>query len=248
MKLSQIVDLKDWVLEMAQDEAAPEGTVHHWSDGDHIKKGGKWVPIDNNSKKLAVTGEKSRPLSKQEKLYVDTNFHNETIDNIVKSINPKINSGDFGYQNNCTRCCFTYEMLRRGKQGITAKPTEAKNIAEIENDWLSNYEDNGFASMYEKPDIKLSTGTGKDDILKDMANWGDGARCSIVIITRDGECHNFMAEQIDGKTIFVNPQDNTRTYYNEKIFDRTVKNTTKYFRTDKLAINQLSQLCYEESK
>ncbi len=51
IRLSQIKDLKDWALEMAQDEAAPEGTVHHWSDGDHIKKNGKWVPIEKNSKK-----------------------------------------------------------------------------------------------------------------------------------------------------------------------------------------------------
>ena len=54
IKLSQIKDLKDWALEMAQDEAAPEGTVHHWSDGDHVKKNGKWVPV-NNSKKESVS-------------------------------------------------------------------------------------------------------------------------------------------------------------------------------------------------
>ena len=49
LRLSQIVDLKDLVLEMAQDEAAPEGAVHHWSDGDHIKKNGKWVPVQNQN-------------------------------------------------------------------------------------------------------------------------------------------------------------------------------------------------------
>ena len=47
IRLSQIMDLKDWVLEMAQDEAAPDGTIHHWSDGDHVKKNGKWVPVQN---------------------------------------------------------------------------------------------------------------------------------------------------------------------------------------------------------
>ena len=51
IRLSQIVDLKDWALEMAQDEAAPDGTIHHWSDGDHIKENGKWVPFQNKMQK-----------------------------------------------------------------------------------------------------------------------------------------------------------------------------------------------------
>ena len=51
IRLSQIVDLKDWALEMAQDEAAPEGAVHHWSDGDHVKKNGKWVPVQKKTQK-----------------------------------------------------------------------------------------------------------------------------------------------------------------------------------------------------
>ncbi|MBO7612926.1 MAG: hypothetical protein J6S81_03815 [Treponema sp.] len=55
IRLSQIVDLKDWALEMAQDEAAPEGAVHHWSDGDHVKKNGKWVPVINNKKEVTRT-------------------------------------------------------------------------------------------------------------------------------------------------------------------------------------------------
>ena len=248
IRLSQIKDLKDWALEMAQDEAAPEGTVHHWSDGDHIKKNGKWVPVAEAKKNPTVRGEKSRPLTEAEKRNVDTTYHNEEIDNIIKDVNPKIENGGFGYQNNCTRCCVTYEMLRRGKTNITAMPTGATNDKEIENDFLADYIDNGFACMYKDPDIKETTGTGKDDILKDMAEWGDGARCSIVVITKSGNCHNFMAEQINGKTIFVNPQDSTRSYYTDAFFNEVVQNTTKYFRTDKLDTNEVAAICYEEKK
>ena len=68
IKLSQIVDLKDWALEFTQDEAAPEGTVHHWSDGDHIKKNGKWVPVEN--KKIAS----SKMRLKENKKESITNF------------------------------------------------------------------------------------------------------------------------------------------------------------------------------
>ena len=56
IRLSQIVDLKDLALEMAQDEAAPEGAVHHWSDGYHIKKNGKWVPLEKKEIKMAANG------------------------------------------------------------------------------------------------------------------------------------------------------------------------------------------------
>lgn len=60
IRLSQIIDLKDWV----KDEAAPEGTVHHWSDGDHIKKNGEWIPVEetkaNQEKKILSAKTKIR--------------------------------------------------------------------------------------------------------------------------------------------------------------------------------------------
>ena len=57
-----------------------------------------------------------------------------------------------------------------------------------------------------------------------------------------------MAEQINGKTIFINPQDLTRSYYTDAFFNEVVKSTTKYFRTDKLDMNEVAAICYEEIK
>lgn len=87
IRLSQIKDLKDWALEMAQDEAAPEGTVHHWSDGDHVKKNGKWVPVQNKKEITMSMG----PGPVKEKAYIQ-NFINkynkgiypETIEGFAK--------------------------------------------------------------------------------------------------------------------------------------------------------------------
>ena len=98
IRLSQIVDLKDLVLEMAQDEAAPEGTVHHWSDGDHIKKNGKWVPVQKNlqkqeeprerqlaSKNISSTYETGYMLKYIEKLYGKGKYCPSIKDFVTKS-------------------------------------------------------------------------------------------------------------------------------------------------------------------
>lgn len=87
IRLNQVRDLKDWALEMAQDEAAPEGAVHHWSDGDHVKKNGKWVPVQNKKEITMSLG--AEPV--KEKSYI-RNFiikHNkgvfpETIEGFAK--------------------------------------------------------------------------------------------------------------------------------------------------------------------
>lgn len=77
IRLSQIKDLKDWALEMAQDEAAPEGTVHHWSDGDHVKKNGKWVPVkgSNNAKEARMATNGKAPKESLTRKYFDEHYN-----------------------------------------------------------------------------------------------------------------------------------------------------------------------------
>lgn len=85
IRLSQIVDLKDWALEMAQDEAAPEGTVHHWSDGDHVKKNGKWVPVQQGKEsRMATTG---RPEKKSLTQSFFDKHYNGKVPKTKKEIN-----------------------------------------------------------------------------------------------------------------------------------------------------------------
>lgn len=80
IRLSQITDLKDWALEMAQDEAAPEGTVHHWSDGDHVKQNGKWVPVGSHNETKEVRMAANGKATKQSltKKYFDEHYNGKT--------------------------------------------------------------------------------------------------------------------------------------------------------------------------
>ena len=53
------------------DDAAPEGTVRHWKDGDHVKQGGKWVPVKNAKSEAPEKGSKE-DVKQRMKAYVDS--------------------------------------------------------------------------------------------------------------------------------------------------------------------------------
>ena len=156
-----------------------------------------------------------------------------SIEEALKQVNPNYKKG-FEWQNNCQRCCPTYEAIRR-KFDVLAKPIPAKTKAELLLDKYTNYENNGFALMYKDADVITAKGFGKNEITQAMKDWGNGARCEICIVRKDWSSHVFMAEQIEGKTIFIDPQ--TNTVYDETVFDTVKKTYTKYFRTDNLDFN-----------
>ena len=156
-----------------------------------------------------------------------------SIEESLKQVNPNYKKG-FEWQNNCQRCCPTYEAIRR-KYDVLAKPTPAKTPTELNLDKYANYEKNGFAIMYKDAEVIKAKGFGKNEILQSMKEWGDGARCEICVVWKRSGAHVFMAEQVEGKTIFLDPQ--TNTVYSESVFDDVRKTYTKYFRTDNLDFN-----------
>lgn len=156
-----------------------------------------------------------------------------SIEEALKQVNPNYKKG-FEWKHNCQRCCPTYEAIRR-KYDVLAKPTPAKTLEELKLDKYANYENDGFALMYKDAEVIKAKGFGKNEILQAMKEWGDGARCEICIVKKDWGAHVFMAEQVEGKTIFLDPQ--TNKVYSESVFDDVRKTYTKYFRTDNLDFN-----------
>lgn len=148
----------------------------------------------------------------------------------MKQVNPNYSDG-FEWQNNCQRCCSTYEAIRRGYD-VISKPTDAKNSIELRNEKFVDYATNAFSLMFKDADIIKAKGFDKKEIKQAMKTWGDGARCEICIVWQDWNGHVFMAEQVEGKTIFLDPQSNE--VYDESVFDQVKKGYTKYFRTDNL--------------
>lgn len=172
-----------------------------------------------------------------------------SMEEAMKQVNPNFKKG-FAYQNNCQRCAPTYEAIRRGYD-VLAKPTTAKSKEELSSDKLADYEHNGFASMYKNPDIisaDINKQIGKVEIEKQMQEWGNGARCTIFVFWKKYEGgHIFIAEQVNDKTLFIDPQ--TNKVYNENIFDKVQLAYTKIFRTDNLEFSdEIIECCFNRKE
>lgn len=144
------------------------------------------------------------------------------------------NNGDDKYTCNCQRCVVTYEARCRGFD-VTARErlTDAngKKIKEelpslysgIDNNGNRIVNPNGWASVFRDKNGKIpepqkpngiTVAEQVADIEKKMARYGNGAR-AIIRIQRFDQLltgiggHVFIAEQINGKTVFCDPQSGT---------------------------------------
>lgn len=149
----------------------------------------------------------------------------------MKATNPHYNDS-YQYQINCQRCVPAYEMRRRG-YNVTAKPAPDDDILGL---------------IFEKifVDMKWKTcpnGSGIDDIREYMKKCGNGARAEISLQTCDGS-HLFMAEQHNGVTYFIDPQNykaNADLY-----FEKILIAPTRVCRIDDLKFSELIRECCEK--
>lgn len=133
-----------------------------------------------------------------------TSSHTATED--LKNTNPKY-AENTPYDVNCQRCVSAYEARRRGYD-VTAAPLLD------ENDPLQMMRHpQGWASVYEGAqliDCSSRSGTGTQILVDEkMAAWGDGARAIVRVRWKLGGGHVFIAERVDGRTRYVDPQQGT---------------------------------------
>lgn len=249
------VTFNDWLKEQDKEtqlDVLGRTRFELFKNGEDISQfvdNGKVLKLLDLEKSLKVTGNKNIDyLANFNKL--ETSI---SIEEALKQTNPNFNDS-FGFQNNCQRCCPTYEAIRRGYT-VTSKPIGAKNIDEVNADIFSDFNSNAFAQMYKNPDIRnISVKKSKDiaeKIETIMKEWGDGSRCEIAIIDKNFSGHVFMAEQENGKTIYIDPQLNIK--YDREIFKQItksslVKYSVKFFRTDNLDFNDLIDLCLKSKE
>ena len=157
----------------------------------------------------------------------------EYTDDLAKT-NPNHSTKEFKWLNNCQRCVPTYEMRRRG-YNVTAKPQPYRDTSKdllATNPW--NAWKNAILVKYET----------KQDIETAMLKMGDGARVEIRIVwEKNGAGHVFCAEQINGRTVFVDPQTGNGDCSN--YFELMKKGLYYFWRIDNLRPSDLMIDCCE---
>lgn len=171
-----------------------------------------------------------------------------SLEQDVKSVNPKYDAKNPLFSRNCQRCVCTYEAKRRGLDVIVkpAVKNGTDNLATIDLN-------KGFPSVFKNPniiDINGAFGSSvKNNIEKQMQQFGDGSRAIIAVYwkTNNGG-HVFMAEQVNGKTLFVDPQNGNTdvSNYFKLIKTNPFKPCSYLMRTDNLEFTKKIKDCCEE--
>ena len=107
------------------------------------------------------------------------------------TINPNYQRG-WGWQTNCQRTAYTYEMARRGYD--VEALAEPSGYDPYENGgWKHGFEDQQWNRfyLYEKTQVKKA-------IDQKMAEWGEGSRALVYVVWEGGGAHLFNAEYHNG--------------------------------------------------
>lgn len=162
-----------------------------------------------------------------------TGVHDTESD--IKAANPHFSEGR-EYKVNCQRCVPTYEMRRRGYD-VIAKPNNAWG----KGDYLSRNSNKAF----ENAEVHWSLpGTGKREIERLLKEWGEGARAEVGVTWKGANSgHVFVAENIGGKVVFIDPQSGEMDV--SHYFKSVRSNQSRVWRIDNLNLSELIEDCCE---
>lgn len=139
---------------------------------------------------------------------------------LLSECNPNY-SQDVKWQKNCQRCVPTYEMRARGYD-VTAEPRQ------LGDDHLAYYP----FDVWKNPEVLTCNNNAEKKIAECMEKWGNGSRAQVVVQWKRGGGHTFVAEQINGKTYFIDPQTNDMDV--SKYFKRVRPESVRFCRIDTL--------------
>ena len=163
----------------------------------------------------------------------------------IKMVNPSHNKGA-EYQQSCQRCVPAYELRRRGFD-VTAKP--AKVTAKGALSRTDKVVQNGgwYNGIFENIKWKMgNAGSGLNDIEKAMKSYGDGSRAEVYVQWKNGGAHVFVAEQVRGKTVFIDPQSGNEDV--SHYFNDVKHGATLFARIDNLAVKDLIEECVQNRR
>lgn len=126
----------------------------------------------------------------------------KTVEDAVAKTNPRY-SEDQTYRMNCVHCVNAYELRRRGYD-VEAAPLPdslVSNGGRDSKDYLARLIDPATGNPPEYARFKNQTA-----LKTEIANAGPGARYMITVGWKRGGGHAFVAENVDGKVRFLDPQ------------------------------------------
>ena len=189
---------------------------------DFLDKGGTTEEWEQQKNLLAIAEQNGIIAGRGPADNFDRKMRIYGVDEDLAAVNPNFSTGEYKWQNNCQRCVPTYEMRRRGYR-VTAKPIPTK----AKDDYIAK----DYTCVWEnRSKICCPNGSGLQEIKKQMVTWGDGARAEVFVVWKNGDAHVFVAEQINGETVFIDPQNHSADA--SKYFESVLKGFTSILRID----------------
>lgn len=159
----------------------------------------------------------------------------------LANTNPNYNKGA-RYQSNCQKCVSAYEARRRG-YNVQAKPYEGLASDTLVYDDLTV----GWPSVYKNPQLLYCGGKNSEEVLENiesrMGPWKNGARAIVAVDYRFGDGHVFIAEKINDKVCFFDPQLPTKDV--NTIWGMIKPQTVNILRIDNLEFTERINECCE---
>lgn len=178
----------------------------------------------------------------------------KSIDQALKTINPNFqnaNAEQEGWTDNCQSCVISFEAMQRGYnvEALPHKPNDKYFYADgKEHYWHevfnkkaevmtagTNWKTSGAFWGIKGHTVPVNTA---GQIEKQMKNWGDGARATLVVAWkgRNARAHILNVVNKGGKVIAVDTQDGT-TPSLKRLMSDTRKNWNALTRVDNIGFN-----------
>lgn len=168
-----------------------------------------------------------------------------SIEDDLRAVNPNFTEDpNSPWHNNCQRCVMVYEARRRGYD------VEAQMLPSDNDSLLYMNPPDGWPYVYKNPDVvdcSANSGTqAMGNVIDQMVEWGDNARGIVRVRFVGGGGHVFIAERVNGKSRFVDPQTGSEDVTD--YFYSVVGSGVACMRTDNLEFSDLIHRCCQPRK
>lgn len=174
-------------------------------------------------------------------------LENHSMLDCFDTTNPGYSTGKEEYTRNCQRCVCAYEARRRGYDVVASK-----RILDGTDTLPCLGHPFGFQNVFENGKElleKIQARTGKavqNSIIDKMESFGDGTRAFVAVYWQDrigGGGHTFIVEQINGKTVFIDPQTGNYDCSNYFASGMIIPSMTRLLRIDDKKFTNLIEKC-----